>query len=241
MGQSDAMAALAELERRELPMIMAPRMADDPSPMIADLAMDEEPRRKPPAPAPAEVEIGSLVHAQCGEVVVTGTVTCIERSAIATVYYIHSPHGNDYQARLVALVEIVTADPAEPTWQQTAENLRDALALTTAERDDARRERDAAMERVRRLEKLFDDAGQGEHNVLALVDHYAAQASAGQDAQRIVREMRDLLTVVNDGPEGPMPPSWYLGQIRQLLGLGITAEYDAVTLDLSGPEIGGES
>lgn len=43
--------------------------------------------------------------------------------------------------------------------------------------DRARREggEDAQAE-VARLRKLFDDAGQGEHNVLALVDHYQADA-----------------------------------------------------------------
>jgi ribosomal protein L11 methylase PrmA len=40
----------------------------------------------------------------------------------------------------------------ETKWRQ------EQLAVVVAERD--------------RLRKLFDDAGQGEHNVLALVDHY---------------------------------------------------------------------
>lgn len=55
-------------------------------------------------------------------------------------------------------------------------------------------------------------------------------------AREALREIRDLLTVENDGPEGPMPPSWFLGQIRQILGIGISAEHDAETLDLSGGE-----
>lgn len=34
---------------------------------------------------------------------------------------------------------------------------------------------------VRRLRKLFDDAGQGEHNVLALIDHYIECADKAED------------------------------------------------------------
>lgn len=40
------------------------------------------------------------------------------------------------------------------------------------------------LERIRaevdRLRKLFDDAGQGEHNVLALVEHYQAEMIKAQ-------------------------------------------------------------
>ena len=42
-----------------------------------------------------------------------------------------------------------------------------------------------------RLRKLFDDAGQGEHNVLALVDHYQA-ASMASDAK--LDAVRSLLS-----------------------------------------------
>lgn len=44
-----------------------------------------------------------------------------------------------------------------------------------AERDAARAERDAALAEVKRLRGLFDWAGNGEHNVLALVDHLHAE------------------------------------------------------------------
>ena len=50
----------------------------------------------------------------------------------------------------------------------------------------------ASQREVERLRKLFDDAGQGEHNVLALVDHYqdaAIKADSDRDA------FRDLLTI----------------------------------------------
>ncbi len=215
------MAALAEWERREvrelptlcgapsrtLPMIMAPRMANDPSPTIVDLAMDEEPRRKPP---------------------------------------------------------VIYDDPSQPwpppTWQQTAENLREALALTTAERDDARQDRDAnaqelasALCSIRRFEKLFADAGQGEHNVLALVDHYAAEAEAGQEAQHAVRALRDLVDELRGlfRASDSAAPSSILGEVARLLGVRDENESEVETVDLTlddgrdlgdeHAEIGGES
>ncbi len=51
----------------------------------ADLAAVRAREMADIAPQPVEVAIGSTVHAQCGEAVVTGAVTRIERSAIATV------------------------------------------------------------------------------------------------------------------------------------------------------------
>ena len=41
-----------------------------------------------------------------------------------------------------------------------------------------------------RLRKLFDDAGQGEHNVLALIDHYQRNS---KDADERLRAVRVLL------------------------------------------------
>lgn len=38
----------------------------------------------------------------------------------------------------------------------------------------------ALLAEVDRLHKLFDDAGQGEHNVLALVEHYQAEMMKAQ-------------------------------------------------------------
>ena len=59
------------------------------------------------------------------------------------------------------------------------------------------------------------------------------QTAAERDtAREALQQIRDLLTVENED----QPPSWFLGQIRQLLDIGITAEHDAVTLDLSGGE-----
>lgn len=53
-----------------------------------------------------------------------------------------------------------------------------AFAAAAYDRD----QRIAALEtEVARLRKLFDDAGQGEHNVLALVDHYQAEAIRADD------------------------------------------------------------
>jgi hypothetical protein len=40
-----------------------------------------------------------------------------------------------------------------------------------------------------RLRKLFDDAGQGEHNVLALIDHYQRIAMGADDRLRAVRNI----------------------------------------------------
>jgi hypothetical protein len=40
-----------------------------------------------------------------------------------------------------------------------------------------------------RLRKLFDDAGQGEHNVLALIDHYQRNSMEADDRLRAVRKL----------------------------------------------------
>lgn len=42
---------------------------------------------------------------------------------------------------------------------------------------------------VDRLRKLFDDAGQGEHNVLALVEHYQTRVSECEDRISAAREI----------------------------------------------------
>lgn len=48
----------------------------------------------------------------------------------------------------------------------------------------------AAVDEADRLRKLFDAAGQGEHNVLALVDHYQRNS---MDADERIRAVRKLL------------------------------------------------
>lgn len=40
-----------------------------------------------------------------------------------------------------------------------------------------------------RLRKLFDDAGQGEHNVLALIDHYQRNSMDADERLRAVRRL----------------------------------------------------
>ena len=40
-----------------------------------------------------------------------------------------------------------------------------------------------------RLRKLFDDAGQGEHNVLALIDHYQRNSMESDERIRAVRKL----------------------------------------------------
>ncbi len=60
-------------------------------------------------------------------------------------------------------------------------------ALLRKVHDEARSEAD-------RLRKLFDDAGQGEHNVLALVDHYQRTAMEADErllaARKVVEAAR---------------------------------------------------
>lgn len=178
-----------EIVRECYDMVFAARLVNDlpRSPKDAAMLLRDWIRRFSKTPT-----VGDHVHAKTSsDYILIGTVTTIERSAIGVVYQIH-PDGSSASsppmcAQQVALVDVESG----PTWQQTAENLREALALTTAERDAAR---------------------------------------------ETLQQIRDLLTVENDGPEGPMPSSWFLGQIRQILGIGISAEHDAETLDLSGGE-----
>lgn len=64
------------------------------------------------------------------------------------------------------------------------------ISALTSELAEARVERD-------RLRKLFDDAGQGEHNVLALIDHYqdvelAATNAANEMANELAEARRQL-------------------------------------------------
>lgn len=40
-----------------------------------------------------------------------------------------------------------------------------------------------------RLRKLFDDAGQGEHNVLSLIDHYQRNSMQADERLRAVRRL----------------------------------------------------
>ena len=45
----------------------------------------------------------------------------------------------------------------------------------------------AKLREADRLRKLFDDAGQGEHNVLALIDHYQRNSMEADERLRAVR------------------------------------------------------
>lgn len=47
----------------------------------------------------------------------------------------------------------------------------------------------AKVSEADRLRKLFDDAGQGEHNVLALVDHYQRNSMDADERLRAVRKL----------------------------------------------------
>lgn len=46
-----------------------------------------------------------------------------------------------------------------------------------------------AVAEAERLRKLFDDAGQGEHNVLALIDHYQHRSMEADARLRAVRQL----------------------------------------------------
>lgn len=63
-----------------------------------------------------------------------------------------------------------------------AYHVPDEMFIASA-RDDV----PALVAEVRRLRKIFDDAGQGEHNILALIEHYQAGA---MNADERVREAR---------------------------------------------------
>jgi hypothetical protein len=63
-------------------------------------------------------------------------------------------------------------------------------------------ERDSARAEVARLQKLFDDAGEGEHNVLALLDHYMDREhladTRADKARDVVDAAFDLCSCVCD-------------------------------------------
>ncbi len=183
----------------------------------------------------------------------------------------------------------MTPDPAEPTWKQTAENLRGTADELTAERDAALRDSarlaeanawltrdlelrdlkigkalgylhesliverlpespelaiDLVIEGCRkaasivaelsRLKKLFDDAGEDTYNVLALVDHCLVQAAAGEEAQRTVRALRDLVDELRGlfRSSDSATPSSILGEVARLLGVRDENEVETVDLAL---------
>lgn len=72
--------------------------------------------------------------------------------------------------RLNQLVLMSTLDDVEH------DRVSERLAAAEAERD--------------RLRKLFDDAGQGEYNVLALIDHYQAETIAEEERRRTAEAER---------------------------------------------------
>ena len=67
---------------------------------------------------------------------------------------------------------------------------REAERKLLAEEAARERERCAAYAtEIDRLRKLFDDAGQREHNVLALVDHYQRASMEADERLRAVRKL----------------------------------------------------
>lgn len=59
-----------------------------------------------------------------------------------------------------------------------------ALRIQLERLQEERSRAESAEARVAALEKLFNDAGQGEHNVLALIDHYQSEAMAASERRR---------------------------------------------------------
>lgn len=69
-----------------------------------------------------------------------------------------------------------------------------SYALPLAEERDAERARaDAAEAEVGRMRKLFDDAGQGTYDVLALVEHWQAEAMRMASENDRFREALDIV------------------------------------------------
>lgn len=79
--------------------------------------------------------------------------------------------------------------PQAPTYEELLADLRrisEELDLPHGmipNKGEFRRMRGLVEEAVR-LQRLFDDAGQGEYNVLALVDHYQNEAIAAEEKLR---------------------------------------------------------
>lgn len=97
---------------------------------------------------------------------------------------------------------LIAAAPELLAWcVDTIETLERGLSAATDGLNEQARE-------IERLRKLFDDAGQGEHNVLALIDYYQAEAmKADAEAERLrgvlVSAVDDLSEHVGDGCAGP--------------------------------------
>lgn len=83
---------------------------------------------------------------------------------------ISEEHWDGYQAAKALLAKTA---PDAPQWENAQIETADLL-----------RRAESAEARVAALEKLFDDAGQGNYNVLALIDHYQSEAMAESEARR---------------------------------------------------------
>jgi predicted metal-dependent phosphoesterase TrpH len=69
---------------------------------------------------------------------------------------------------------------------------------------------------VARLRKLFDDAGQGEYNVLALVDHYQDRAIKADRLERDLAQAKSDAVAVFNRPRLSEQESFaLLGRIRE--------------------------
>lgn len=76
---------------------------------------------------------------------------------------------------------------------------------------------------VERLRKIFDDAGQGEHNVLALVEHYQQQAMDADEKLWAVRVRLASYLEHQAASADPLADVWdaarfLVDDIRGLLG-----------------------
>lgn len=94
-------------------------------------------------------------------------------------------------------------------------------------------ERDAARAECERLRKLFDDAGAGEHNVLALIDHYQDEAlkatSELVQARQLVALLEDRISDVEDRDDARTVCEW-----AATVALKSTDVHNAATRYLTG-------
>lgn len=121
---------------------------------------------------------------------------------------------------------MTSAEGVISSLKATLESRRREVVAVTAERDAARAE-------CERLRKLFDDAGAGEHNVLALIDHYQDEAlkatSELAQARQLVALLEDRISDVEDRDDARTVCEW-----AATVALKSTDVHNAATRYLTG-------